>query len=73
MGFELELERQNWIKLVPLDKVMGIRMGGVYGGTKRGGRVSATPRQQRALLEWCLGEGRGKTPLPHWLEAEQDG
>jgi hypothetical protein len=56
---ERELEKRGYVKLAD---EYGAHLG--YGQT-------ATPRQNKKLLEWCLGAGRGKTPLPRWLQADR--
>ena len=54
---ERELERLGWIKLAGRN--------GPFSG-----RHPPTPRQNRALLEWCTGKGQGRTELPWWLEPD---
>jgi hypothetical protein len=57
---EYELEQRGWVKLIP----RGFRDIGFAGW---GWEHELTPAQSRALLEWCLGDGQGRTELPACL------
>lgn len=60
------LEERRWAKLIPASSPMGVVTPGFVSW--RGNRP--TPRQARALLEWCTGEGEGMTELPACLEPD---
>lgn len=57
-GPEVTLEQLGWAKLVPAGGHHPT--GFAYWGRDR----HATPAQARRLLEWCLGDGQGRTKLP---------
>jgi len=54
-GAERLLEEKGWVKLAGRN--------GPFEGEKK-----PTKRQEKALLEWCLGEGQDQTELPYWLK-----
>lgn len=54
-GWEHRLEQRGWIKFSGRD--------GLFKGDR-----PATERQNKKILEWCLGEGKELTKLPYWLE-----
>jgi hypothetical protein len=53
-GAERLLEEKGWIKLAG--------HGGAFQGERK-----PTKRQDKAILDWCLGEGKDQTELPYWL------
>jgi hypothetical protein len=63
-GYEERLEELGWAKLTPADAPMGVPTPGFASW---GWGKGPTPRQARALLEWCLGDGSGRTELPACL------
>jgi hypothetical protein len=54
-GWEHRLEQRGWIKFSGRDGIFKLDQ-------------PATKRQNDRILEWCLGEGKGLTELPYWLE-----
>jgi hypothetical protein len=62
---ERMLEERGWAKLIP--------GGGLLfddGFVSWGWNGKPTPQQSRALLDWCLGDGRYRTRLPAELEPD---
>jgi hypothetical protein len=56
-GAERTLEKKGWVKLAG------------HNGVFQGERMP-TKAQDKAILDWCLGDGNEQTSLPYWLEPE---
>jgi hypothetical protein len=62
---ERALEERGWAKLIPAECHSGMPGFAHWGWDHR-----PTPRQAKALLEWCLGGGAGRTELPVCLRPD---
>lgn len=70
---EEALERRGWCKLRPATMVPAYpRPLRTPGLASWGQGREPTPRQAKALLKWCLGDGVGKTEIPGCLQPEPD-